>query len=100
MLSNGPCCPPQASLDDTTLAALSAPPSAALNQFPGEECLVFKNLLARTAAACPGTRRWLPETFDLDTQAQAMVGAHFEAGGGAQPPLWCAAQRSAEGARL
>lgn len=54
---------------------------------------VFKHLLARTAAACPGSGAWLPETFDMDRHAQAMVGAHFEAlaADAGKPPLWCAA---------
>ena len=78
----------KAPLDAAVAARLGARPDSFLNQFPGEECLVFKHLLPRTArraAGATGPQGWLPQTFDAESEMLALIGAHEAA---AQPPLW------------
>jgi hypothetical protein len=80
--------------DDAAAAALGARPGVLLNQFPGEEALVFKHLLPRTAAAAEGAlgeHGWLPQTFDAAAELDAMLGAHAIAVKAGETPLWYAA---------
>jgi hypothetical protein len=79
--------------DDAAAAALGARPGVLTNQFPGEEALVFKHLLPRTAAAAQGALgadAWLPQTFDAAAELDAMLGAHAAAVAAGETPLWCA----------
>jgi len=81
----GPC-------DDAAVAALGAKRDVLVNQFPGEEALVFKHLLPRTAAAAAGALGkdgWLPQTFDASDELDAMLGAHNRAVEAGNTPLWC-----------
>ena len=81
----GPC-------DDAAIAALGARRDVLVNQFPGEEALVFKHLLPRTAAAAAGALGfdgWLPQTFDASAELDAMLGAHNRAVEAGDTPLWC-----------
>ena len=81
----GPC-------DDAAVAALGARRDVLLNQFPGEEALVFKHMLPRTAAAAAGALGddgWLPQTFDASGELDAMLGAHNRAVEAGELPLWC-----------
>ena len=87
----------KAPLDGEIAHRLGAPPHALLNQFPGEECLVFKHLLARTcagAAGAHGPQGWLPLTLNLESDLGALLGAHetacdaHRAAGGPPVPLW------------
>ena len=81
----GPC-------HDAAIAAMGARRDVLLNQFPGEEALVFKHLLPRTAAAAAGALGadgWLPQTFDASAELDAMLGAHSRALDAGETPLWC-----------
>ena len=81
----------KAPLDAASLARLGAPPGAMVNQFPGEECLVFKHRLAETArkaASARGPKGWLPLTFDATVDLDALLGAHEEAVQDGRQPLW------------
>ena len=76
---------------DAAVAALGARADVSVNQFPGEEALVFKHLLPRTAAAAAGAvgeSGWLPQTFDAGAELDAMLGAHARATAAGETPLW------------
>ena len=82
----------KAPCDDAAVAALGARRDVLVNQFPGEEALVFKHLLPRTAAAAAGALGeggWLPQTFDASAELDAMLGAHNRAVEAGETPLWC-----------
>jgi tubulin--tyrosine ligase-like protein 12 len=78
----------KAPLDAATLSQLAAPQGALVNQFPGEECLVFKHRLAQTARRAATAREWLPLTFDATADLDALLGAHEEAVQEERQPLW------------
>ena len=82
----------KAPCDDAAVAALGARRDVLVNQFPGEEALVFKHLLPRTAAAAAGALGeggWLPQTFDASAELDARLGAHNRAVEASETPLWC-----------
>lgn len=81
----------KAQLDAAAIARLGAPATAMVNQFPGEECLVFKHRLAHTArraVSSTGPDGWLPLSFDATQDLDALLGAHEEALETGKQPLW------------
>jgi tubulin--tyrosine ligase-like protein 12 len=82
-----------APLDAAVAARMGAQEAALLNQFSGEECLVFKHLLPitlREAVGASGPHGWLPRTFNLRDPADlaALIGAHRTAEAAGESPLW------------
>ena len=75
-------------LDAATLAELGTPQGVLVNQFPSEECLVFKHRLAQTARRAASSNTWLPLTLDATVDLDALLGAHEEAVQEGRQPLW------------
>lgn len=61
-------------LYEPLLSFLEIPESQILNQVPNEKCLTVKDLLVETVQRVCGRPKWLPPSYNLETELHEFVG--------------------------